>query len=147
MLRRFRSPLQMAKQLYRKVELQDLHNLLVYRYGLSHSLSPFRCYVPQTDSFRLLYLFIINHISLDPSITYSSYKVDAALSWVSLAISVPLIWFLVYLMGFHTYITYHGISTFENILYNRFLAKYAGKLKVSYKCVNKAINDDIEWRG
>jgi hypothetical protein len=50
---------------------------------------------------------------------------------VSLVSSAPLFLFLAYLLGFHAWITFHGFSTYEYILWRRMKLKLIAKLKVT----------------
>jgi len=50
---------------------------------------------------------------------------------VSLASAGPLFLFLAYLLVFHAWITFHGFSTYEYILWRRMKQKLLAKLKVN----------------
>ena len=69
-------------------------------------------------------------MNLDAQLS-TRFSLHATFTWISLAISVPLIGFMIYLVVYHAHITYLGISTFEKILFERMRLKNDLKLKVS----------------
>ena len=76
----------------------------------------------------LLVSFLLHHLYKHPS--PASFPQDATLCWISVTLPAPLLFFLVYLLTFHAWISYQGFSTYEYILWKRLRDRLRAKTKV-----------------
>lgn len=78
----------------------------------------------------ILQAIALSNIYITVDSDYAS--IEITLCWISLAVPVPLGIFLIYLMTFHSWIKFHGFSTYEYILWKRMKIKLYQKYQVSF---------------